>query len=86
VPALRRSRQGIEQTVEDFSGSGSEDDTGVIRSAQRTQRSEARASRKLGVAFFGYHGRGIQLAVVPKVGMYQGRHETTRPRSRHKPR
>jgi len=54
-----------------FGGNGCEDDTGVIRSAQSIRRSEASASRKLGVAFFGYHGRGIQLTAVPTVGMYQ---------------
>ena len=37
-----------------FGGNGCEDDTGVIRSAQSIRRSEASASRKLGVAFFGH--------------------------------
>ena len=50
---------------------GSGDDTRVIRSAQRTRRSAARASRKLGAAFFWYQGRMVQVTVVPKLGMYQ---------------
>lgn len=54
-----------------FAGSSCEDDTGVIRSVHSTRRSEASTSRKLGVAFFGYHGQGILLGAVPTVGMYQ---------------
>ncbi|MHB8287810.1 MAG: hypothetical protein ACYDEY_00960 [Acidimicrobiales bacterium] len=45
--------------------------TSVIRSDQMTRRSAASASRKLGVDFLVYHGRGIHVGVVPKVGMYQ---------------
>ena len=48
-----------------FGLSGPKDDNGVIRSDQRQRRSVASASRKLGVVFFGYQGRGIQLGVVP---------------------
>jgi hypothetical protein len=59
-----------------FGGNGCEDDTGVIRSAQSIRRSEASASRKLGVAFFGYHGRGIQLTAVPTVGKRTARGHT----------
>jgi hypothetical protein len=73
-PGLCGASENVEQTVRPsriFGGNGGEDDTGVIRSAQSIRRSEASASRKLAVAFFGYHGRGIQLTAVPTVGMYQ---------------
>jgi hypothetical protein len=48
-----------------------EDDKGVIRPDHRHLRSAASASRKLSMAFFEYQGRGIQVASVPKNGMYQ---------------
>ncbi|MHB8296013.1 MAG: hypothetical protein ACYDH5_15630 [Acidimicrobiales bacterium] len=54
-----------------FGLSGSEDDIGKIRSDHRQRRRAARASRKLGVVFFGYQGRGVQVVVVPCAGMYQ---------------
>ena len=44
--------------------------TAEIRSDHRQRRSWASASRKLGVAFFWYQGRVIQVIVVPKLGMY----------------
>jgi len=51
-------------------GSASEDDTGIFV-RPRARRSEASAARTAGVAFFSYHGRGIQFLAVPNVGMYQ---------------
>jgi hypothetical protein len=51
--------------------SGSKADIGVIRCNHRDRRSIASASRKLGVAYFGYQGREIQVVFVPNVGMYQ---------------
>jgi hypothetical protein len=53
-----------------FGLSGSEDDMVVIRSDHRQRRRAARASRKLGAVFLWYQGRGIQVTVLPKVGMY----------------
>ena len=48
-----------------FGLSGPEDESSVIRSDQRQRRSWASASRKLGVAFFRYQGRAIQVVVAP---------------------
>ena len=54
-----------------FGLSGPSDDIAEIRSDQRKRRSVASASRKLGTVFFWYHGRMIQVTVVPQFGMYQ---------------
>ena len=54
-----------------FGWSAPEDDKGVIPSDHRHFRSAASASRKLGMTFLEYQGRGIQVASVPKDGMYQ---------------
>src|SRR5680860_313367 len=46
----------------------------VIRWAHSTRRSAARASRKLGVLFVRYQGRGVQVRPVGWVWRYQ--HQT----------
>ncbi|MHB1712500.1 MAG: transposase, partial [Acidimicrobiales bacterium] len=63
----------VEHALDNFRVSGPEDDIGIIRSDHTQRRRVASASRKLGVVFFGYRGRGIQVVVVPCVGMYQVR-------------
>jgi hypothetical protein len=45
--------------------------SGVIRSAHSVRRRAASASRKDGVAFFGYHGRAVQVCWLPNVVMCQ---------------
>ena len=50
---------------------GSSDDMDVIHSHHNARRSDARASMKDGVAFFGYHGRGVQVRAAPKIEMCQ---------------
>ena len=54
-----------------FGLSGSEDDSGVIRSVHSARLSAASASRNDGVAFRLYQGLGIQVFAAPKVGRYQ---------------
>src|SRR5271163_2371993 len=46
-------------------------DNGVILSAHSVRRNAASASRNDGVAFFRYHGRAVQVALVPLVVMCQ---------------
>jgi hypothetical protein len=67
--------EDVEHAVEEFRVEWPrgfpEDDAVVIRSDQMARRSAPRASRKLGVVFFGYQDRGIQFRAAPWVGMYQ---------------